>query len=133
MYQYPDYLMHYGVPGMKWGRRKSRVSSPRLKKHGKSTYSKDYTETAALRKKSYKQLSDQELKKVNKRMNLESEYRRLNPKGIDRGKRIARNLVSTVSLVGSVYALRTAPITQLGASIINLKVRKQKQLPAYKN
>ena len=22
MYQYPDYLMHYGVPGMKWGRRK---------------------------------------------------------------------------------------------------------------
>ena len=23
MYQYPDYLMHYGVQGMKWGRRKS--------------------------------------------------------------------------------------------------------------
>lgn len=22
MYQYPDYLMHYGVPGMKWGVRK---------------------------------------------------------------------------------------------------------------
>nr|DAP09057.1 MAG TPA: hypothetical protein [Caudoviricetes sp.] len=22
MYQYPDYLMHYGIPGMKWGVRK---------------------------------------------------------------------------------------------------------------
>ena len=22
MYQYPDYLMHYGVKGMKWGVRK---------------------------------------------------------------------------------------------------------------
>ena len=27
MYQYPDYLMHYGVPGMKWGVRKQRVAS----------------------------------------------------------------------------------------------------------
>lgn len=27
MYQYPDYLMHYGVPGMKWGVRKRRVTS----------------------------------------------------------------------------------------------------------
>ena len=24
MYQYPDYLMHYGVFGMKWGQRKTR-------------------------------------------------------------------------------------------------------------
>ena len=27
MYQYPDYLMHYGIPGMKWGVRKQRVTS----------------------------------------------------------------------------------------------------------
>ena len=27
MYQYPDYLMHYGIPGMKWGVRKQRVIS----------------------------------------------------------------------------------------------------------
>lgn len=26
MYQYPDYLIHYGVPGMKWGVRKQRVT-----------------------------------------------------------------------------------------------------------
>lgn len=24
MYQYPDYLMHYGVKGMRWGQRKTR-------------------------------------------------------------------------------------------------------------
>lgn len=27
MYQYPDYLIHYGVPGMKWGVRKKNYSS----------------------------------------------------------------------------------------------------------
>lgn len=24
MYQYPDYFMHYGIPGMKWGVRKAK-------------------------------------------------------------------------------------------------------------
>ena len=32
MYQYPDYLMHYGVPGMKWGVRKQRVTSGKTKR-----------------------------------------------------------------------------------------------------
>lgn len=27
MYQYPDYLIHYGIPGMKWGVRKKDYSS----------------------------------------------------------------------------------------------------------
>lgn len=32
MYQYPDYLMHYGIPGMKWGVRKQRVTSGKAKR-----------------------------------------------------------------------------------------------------
>ena len=30
MYQYPDYLMHYGIKGMKWGVRKQRVASGKM-------------------------------------------------------------------------------------------------------
>lgn len=33
MYQYPDYLMHYGVPGMKWGVRKRRVTTGKKKRN----------------------------------------------------------------------------------------------------
>lgn len=36
MYQYPDYLMHYGVPGMKWGvRRRQRIISRSRKQMSK--------------------------------------------------------------------------------------------------
>ena len=32
MYQYPDYLMHYGVRGMKWGQRRRQRIIGRSKK-----------------------------------------------------------------------------------------------------
>ena len=130
MYQYPDYMYHHGVKGMKWGVRKSRVKSSGSKKRGKSTYSKDYTETAALRKKSYKQLSNEELKKLNKRMNLESEYKRLNPSKVSKGRNMVKGIVAAGGTAASIYALRKNPVVQIGISAINLKLRKQKQLPS---
>ena len=42
MYQYPDYLMHYGVPGMKWGVRKQRVTSGKTnRRSSKSSMSEE--------------------------------------------------------------------------------------------
>ena len=32
LYQYPDYLMHYGVPGMKWGQRRRQMLIGQSKK-----------------------------------------------------------------------------------------------------
>lgn len=37
MYKYPDYLMHYGVPGMKWGVRKQRVTSGKTNRRSSKT------------------------------------------------------------------------------------------------
>lgn len=132
MYQYPDYLMHYGIPGMKWGVRKARKNNyfSKAAKKRRSSYSQDYKDVEKLRKKSYKQLSNSELKSLNKRLELEANYKRLNPKGIEKGKRMVSYGVGLLSLAGSVYALRNAPLTQMGKSIINLKIRGQKQLGA---
>lgn len=94
-----DCLMHYGVLGMKWGRRKSRIPS-RLEK------SSDYETAKSLRKKTYKELSNSELKFLNERMQLEQNYKRLNPKGIDRGLRVTNKLLGTV---GTLYGVVNSP------------------------
>ena len=35
LYQYPDYLMHYGVKGMRWGRRRYQNEDGSLTLDGK--------------------------------------------------------------------------------------------------
>lgn len=60
MYQYPDYLMHYGVKGMKWGvrraeKRRSKYANKAIQKAKRhQANSKWYSETA----KRYRRMSD---------------------------------------------------------------------------
>lgn len=121
MYQYPDYLMHYGIPGMKWGVRKKRTSvgkkTTRRKKR-KDSYSTDYLDSKALRSKSYKQLSTSEMKALNKRLEAESQYRRLNPKGFDKGMAIAKKAISIGGTAAGLYALSKNPWVPVGKDLI---------------
>lgn len=73
-------LLHYGVLGMKWGKRKARISES-LAKH------KEFREDVKIQKKVNKQrskdyetrhkLTDQQLRDRVNRMQLESNYERL--------------------------------------------------------
>ena len=65
-------LVHYGVKGMKWGKRKDTSS--------RAPSSDDHTEVAALRRQETRTLSNKDLKKVNERLQLEANYARLDPK-----------------------------------------------------
>ena len=116
MYQYPDYLMHYGVKGMKWGvRHDKKFGSNRHKK-----YSADYEATRKTRRKSSKYLSNDELRQLNKRMQLEQEYNKLSTRNVDihRGMQYAGALVGVSAAIGSVYAIKNQPwINDLVSSI----------------
>ena len=95
-------LYHYGVPGMKWGQRKSKLErvSERSKKRG---WSDDATEVAKIKTKRVSQMSNNELRKVNDRKSLEQNYGRLNPNAIKKGLLIAGGVAAAMGTVTLLY------------------------------
>ena len=72
-------LTHYGVPGMKWGVRRSQKRLSRIdKKAQKKNWSDDARDAAQIKTKKVKQMSNAELRKLNERTRLENEYKNLN-------------------------------------------------------
>lgn len=82
-------LKHYGILGMKWGRRKGKsvVSSPGSKHH-------DYLE--AHTKESYKSMSTKKLKQINERLQAEKTYKELTSKQKKKGKNWITNTLKNV-------------------------------------
>lgn len=120
MYQYPDYLMHYGVLGMKWGRRKSLSSVIKSKNRKRiDSYSSDYQETRKMRRKPSKKLSNAELKKLNERMRLEQEYNRLSTSQVNRGYEVAKKTVAIAGAIGGLYAISQSDYTKAGKALLD--------------
>ena len=102
-------LMHYGVPGMKWGVRRTpaqlgrkKTSSskslfgkkkPKPKPKAKSESSKEET---APKKKSVKEMSDDELNAAIRRMQLEQTYASLSPQKVSTGKAITKRILNNI-------------------------------------
>mgnify|MGYP006923195101 CR=1 FL=1 len=92
-------LYHHGVIGMKWGVRRARGSSSSTKP-SKRNISEDAKEAARISKKHVSEMSNNELRKLNDRINLEQQYSRLNPSFIKTGaKAVATAAIVTNTLV----------------------------------
>lgn len=108
-------LLHYGVPGMKWGKRKNRAPAAPTSVEVKTTPGRrvearggqgqpahpDAIERAASRQKArastVDSLSTPELKRLVERMNLEANYAKLaveQPTRLAMGKKFAVKLIS---------------------------------------
>lgn len=73
-----DFLSHVGKKGMKWGVRRGPKTPIKT--------SSEHKKVAELRKKTTSQLTNKQIKTANERMNLEVNFRRLNPDAKARGK-----------------------------------------------
>lgn len=109
-----DFLKHYGVRGMKWGVRKNRSSKGRS---GLTTFNKNPN-----------RLSDEELNRRIKRMELEKKYTDLNAPIKSNGEKYVKTLLES-SGKGAVGAVIGTSVTFLVGRALKKKF-PDKKVPA---
>lgn len=99
-------LTHYGVLGMKWGVRRAR-----------RTPSEDSNKVKQIRKKKIDEMSNQELRDANNRLELERKYKDLTKK-TNYGKKAVNTFIKTAGTITAVTAAYKT-YEKLGKHIIN--------------
>jgi hypothetical protein len=126
--QVQNELMHYGILGMHWGRKRSgnsgiKSKTQKLVKSGIKTVKDhaDYIEKNKLKVKKISEMSNDEIMKLTRRINLEKQVKDLRPNKIKQGLNIVKNITAAGTTVASLYALSTTP---LGSKIIDIVKKK---------
>jgi 2'-5' RNA ligase len=92
-----DFLQHYGVLGMKWGVRKASSGGGSGSSKTRPPKAPEAVQTRATATKrragGVSSLSNSELRSAIERMNLEKQYKQLNPSTADRGKKLVKDLL----------------------------------------
>ena len=103
-----DELYHFGVKGMKWGVRRKRNTSNlnsrkrisiKIQKKEPIEIHDDYKN--AHTKKSVASMSDAELRARINRIQMEEQYAKLSPMGIQRGQTYTQNLLKTAGTIAT--------------------------------
>ena len=105
-----DYIAHYGVPGMKWGRRKGKSTSSGTKKRAKSrTNSADFEKARRIKQKPMAKRTNRELQALNNRQNMEKASRALNPTTFAKAVALGGTVIATASMAKKLIDLANDP------------------------
>lgn len=100
-------LTHHGIKGQKWGVRRFRNAdgslTPAGKKRRRDSWSDDAKSAHEIKsKKSVKQMSNAELRKLNERASLENQYSQLHAANIMRGMAYATVALTAVNTITNI-------------------------------
>ncbi len=110
-----DFLAHFGKKGMKWGVRKGK---------GHAKVSSDFKKTSDLRNKKAHELTNKQLKDVNQRVNLEKNFKSLNPSKVEAGHATVKQLLAFGTTAIAVHAILNHPATKEGLKFITNSLKK---------
>jgi hypothetical protein len=113
-----DVLEHYGILGMKWGVRRDRAKLRKLaRQRGETrdwdTASEDFKQSRVAAKKKLSQMSNDELKVLNQRLQLEKQYKELKKAQLTKGRSYVTKLLKSQGEL-----LINSFIQQQGASLM---------------
>lgn len=110
---------------MKWGKRKGatggRDASGRLRPGQPTPTSHDHNKARKLKKKKASQLSNAELKKLNERLQLETQFAQLQQKQgnkVTKGADTAKKILAVAKTANEVYMLANSPVAKAVRSAI---------------
>ena len=109
----PDYkdreafLAHYGIPGMKWGKRSSRASAKASRKTDEEPDDPDFAATRRTLSKPIRKVSNKELQDLNQRLNLEQNYSKIKNQNRPSAKvdKAVKGILAAGATAGALYAL----------------------------
>lgn len=136
-----EHLAHYGILGMKWGRRKSEGNSAvtfineKTGERTQGTYpaksSVDHVVSRELKRKSLHEMTNEELQTFNKRLELEKKYKELiiEKTALDRGEAKVKKMLGYHKTVNDVYKALGSEIMVDGLKAASKAVKKSRIKP----
>lgn len=103
--QYPDYLMHYGIAGQRWGIRRYQNEDGTLTEEGKLRYNEGQPESETWNKGEAKYLTDRELQRRNNRLNQERQYKEALTTETERNAQQLKNDIIKKVMAGTLLSL----------------------------
>ena len=111
-------LYHFGIPGMKWGIRKSTSIVSSLKARSEKDASTDHIVSRQLKSKSIKKLTNSELQTLSQRLQLERSVRDLKSSDYQRGTDFIKTATAIGTTLATAYALSRTPLAKDLARVI---------------